>query len=78
VIAESEAGSVLEAAGYGTRLDERRLKLAPVEALYLIANGWLSLEGGAAETGGYGDVVAGIDAEASEKSAVYAHLRDRG
>lgn len=77
VIAENEAGSVLEAAGYGTRLDERRLKLAPVEALYLMAHGWLALEDAAA-TGDYGDVMAGIDVEASEKSAVYAHLRDRG
>ena len=36
VIADGEEGAVLEAAGYGTRLDDRRLKLAPVEALHLI------------------------------------------
>ena len=51
LIADGEAGSVLEAAGYGTRLDDRRLKLAPVEALYLIAKGWLSLEDGVAGDG---------------------------
>lgn len=78
VIAEEEAGAVLEAAGYGTRLDDRRLKLAPVEALYLIATGWLSFEPRDAGSADYGDVVAGIDAEADEKGAVYAHLRDRG
>jgi tRNA-intron endonuclease len=78
VIADGEGGAVLEAAGYGTRLDERRLKLAPVEALYLIANGWLVLDDGGPGIVNYGAVVEGIDAEASEKTAVYAHLRDRG
>jgi tRNA-intron endonuclease, archaea type len=78
VIAYGEEGAVLEASGYGTRIDDRRLKLAPVEAVYLIENGWLVLEGGALETGDYGPVVEGVDGEASEKSAVYAHLRDRG
>lgn len=78
VIADGDEGAVLEAAGYGTRLDDRRLKVAPVEALYLIANGRLVLEDGMSGTGEYGDVVAGIDAESCEKSAVYVHLRDRG
>jgi tRNA-intron endonuclease len=74
VIADGVEATVLEEAGYGTRLDDRRLKLAPVEALYLIAKGWLALEGG----GDYAAVVGGLDAEATEKSAVYAHLREQG
>ena len=78
VIAHGEEGAVLEAAGYGTRLDDRRLKLAPVEALYLLANGWLVLEDGGSEGRDYGAVVGAIDSEAGEKSAVYAHLRGRG
>ncbi len=78
VIAYGEEVAVLEAGGYGTRIDDRRLKLAPVEAVYLIENGWLRLEGGALETEDYSSVVDEIDGEASEKNAVYAHLRDRG
>lgn len=39
VIAYGEEGAALEAGGYGTRIDDRRLKLAPVEAVYLIENG---------------------------------------
>ncbi len=78
VIADGEAADVLEAGGYGTRLDERRLKLAPVEALFLIANERLILEDISPGTVAYDAIVAGLDAEALEKSAVYAHLRDRG
>jgi tRNA-intron endonuclease len=78
VIAEGDAGAVLEAAGYGTRLDDCRLKLAPVEALYLLGRGWLVLGDEDPGIEEYGDVVGAIDGEASEKSAVYTHLRDRG
>jgi tRNA-intron endonuclease len=78
VVADGEDSAVLEAAGYGTRIDDRRLKLAPVEALHLIETGWLSLADGALETGDYGTVVEGIDGEARQKGAVYALLRERG
>lgn len=78
VFARNEEAALLEAASYGTRLDESRLALAPVEALYLIATCRLSLAGGASETEEYGARVAKIDPEAAEKGAVYAHLRDQG
>jgi len=79
VIADGENGLVLEAAGYGTRLDIQRLKLAPVEAVHLFASGFLVPENG--EDGATSmDVseVSRIDAEADEKAAVYSYLRDRG
>lgn len=76
-IADGEEAGILAAAGYGTRLDPGRLKLAPVEALYLAAAGLLTFEGEEALEG-YDALVARIDAEAAEKGAVYAHLRDRG
>ncbi len=78
IIAGDGTGSGLEQAGFGTRLDDRRLKLAPVEALYLLEGGRLSLEEGGGSVEDYRTEVNTIDAEAPEKTAVYAHLRDRG
>ena len=78
VIAGEGSGSGLERSGFGTRLDDRRLKLAPVEALYLLEGGQLRLDDGGGPVEDYRVEVGAIDSEAPEKAAVYAHLRDRG
>jgi tRNA-intron endonuclease len=77
VIVYTEPGSLLESAGYGTRLDERRLKLAPVEAVYLLEHDFLSFEDEAARSD-YRSKVASIDTEAREKIAVFSRLRESG
>ena len=78
VIASDANGEALQQAGYGTRVDEHRLKLAPVEALHLLEKGVLRLEREGGPTDDYRDAIARIDPEAPEKTAVYTHLRDRG
>lgn len=78
VIAGEESGAVLQKAGYGTRVDDRRLKLAPVEALFLLEKGVLRLEKENSPIDDYRTTINEIDPEAPEKTAVYTQLRDRG
>lgn len=78
VIASDDSGVALEKGGYGTRVDERRLKLAPVEALFLLEKGVLGLEKEDESIGDYKAAFHEIDPEAPEKGAVYTHLRDLG
>ena len=71
------AGSDLELAGYGKRLDPERLILSPVELFYLMANGTISLTRGT-ETmapAAFLAMAGGTDQELSIKNAVYAELR---
>ena len=78
IIASDTNAASLQQAGYGTRVDERRLKLAPVEALFLLETGALQLESGNGSVDDYRAAIGEIDLEAPEKEAVFTHLRDRG
>ena len=71
------AGSDLELAGYGKRLDPERLILSPVELLYLMGKGTITL-GRDEETVNPDEVLAlagETDQELAIKNAVYAELR---
>jgi tRNA-intron endonuclease len=71
------AGSDLELAGYGKRLDPERLILAPVELLYLMGKGTITLTRGT-ETVSLAEflTMAGeTDQELAIKNVVYANLR---
>jgi tRNA-intron endonuclease, archaea type len=70
-------GSDLELAGYGKRLDPERLILSPVELLYLMGKGTISLTRGTAVVSPAEFlVIAGeTDQELAIKKAVYANLR---
>lgn len=71
------AGSDLELAGYGKRLDPERLILAPVELLYLMGMGTITLtKGTGALSPGEFLTMAGVtDQELAKKNAVYTELR---
>jgi tRNA-intron endonuclease len=71
------AGSDLELAGYGKRLDPDRLILSPVELLYLMANGTITLVRGkkTVDPAAFLAMAGGTDLELSIKNAVYAELR---
>jgi len=70
-------GSDLERAGYGTRLDPGRLILAPVELLYLMGQGVVTLLQGSAtmDRGEFLALAGETDQELGVKYAVYAELR---
>jgi tRNA-intron endonuclease len=67
-------------AWFGTPLDEGRLVLSPVEVLYLVRKGVLSLpgEGGPLTPEAYLEKALPSDPELPGKSVVYADLREHG
>jgi tRNA-intron endonuclease len=76
IIATPE-GSDLELAGYGKRLDPGRLILSPLELLYLIGKGTLTLtrERAIVSPSEFLKIATETDGELSIKNAVYANLR---
>jgi len=72
--------SDLENAGFGKRLDENRIMLAPVELLYLMGNGLLHLEkgGNSIDRPEFAVIAGETDKELPEKEKVYAELRNHG
>jgi len=69
--------SELELAGFGKRLDDQRLMIAPVELLYLMAEGIISVKKNetvlTAEE--YFAFASDSDQELAEKDKVYTELR---
>ena len=67
-------------AWFGTPLDEERVMLSPVEALYLMRRGILVLPAGEGplSPGMYLERALSSDPGLAEKAAVYADLRDHG
>jgi tRNA-intron endonuclease len=74
------AGSDLEQAGFGKRLDPERLILSPVELLYLMGRGDLTLESGSGtiDTAAFLALASETDSELPGKHAVYTELRRHG
>ena len=74
---QTPAGSDLELAGYGKRLDQERLILAPVELLYLMEKGTLTLVRGTAtiSPAEFLAIAGETDQELAIKNAVYTELR---
>ncbi|MDD1695808.1 MAG: tRNA-intron lyase, partial [Methanoregula sp.] len=70
--------SELEQSGFGKRLDDERLMLAPVELLYLMGKGIIALKKGdtAITTNEYFSLAAKTDNELAGKGKVYVELRD--
>lgn len=70
----------ITAEGYGKPLDADQVMLSPVEALYLMDAGRLTLRRGGAPLSreAYYGTAAGTDGELAEKAVVYADLRRRG
>ena len=75
-----KAGSALEQAGFGKRLDSERLMLAPVELLYLMEKGLLQLHRGNRTLGEEEYLALGsdTDTELTLKHTVYTELRSHG
>ena len=71
------AHSDLEQSGFGKRLDEERLMLAPVELLYLMGKGKVVLRKGNSlvSTEEYFALAGETDRELTEKDKVYTELR---
>ena len=71
------AGSDLEKAGFGKRLDGDRLMFAPVELLYLMGKGVFSLKKGTVPVSRdeYFALAGETDRELAEKDKVYTELR---
>ena len=69
--------SDLELSGFGKRLDDERLMLAPVELLYLMGKGLLVLRKGDTQvsTAEFFALARENDVELSEKDTVYTELR---
>jgi tRNA-intron endonuclease, archaea type len=69
--------SDLEHAGFGKRLDDERLMFAPVELLYLIGRGSISLRKGTVPVTAdeYFTLASETDQELAEKDKVYTELR---
>jgi tRNA-intron endonuclease, archaea type len=74
------AGSDLEEAGYGKRLDPERLILSPVELLYLMGRGEIALETGTGtiDPAAFLALASEADGELPGKIAVYTELRKHG
>lgn len=70
-------GSDLERAGYGKRLDPERLILSPVELLYLMGKGTITLARGTTTVSPaeFLEIAKETDQELAIKNAVYAELR---
>jgi tRNA-intron endonuclease len=71
------AHSDLERSGFGKRLDDERLMLAPVELLYLMGKGIIVLKKGntPVTTGEYFTLAGETDGELAGKDKVYSELR---
>jgi tRNA-intron endonuclease len=69
--------SDLERSGFGKRLDDERLMLAPVELLYLMGKGIIELKKDSATVGKeeYFALAGETDGELAEKDKVYTELR---
>ncbi len=69
--------SDLEGSGFGKRLDDERLLLAPVELLYLMGKGIIELKKESVSVGKeeYFALAGEIDWELAEKDKVYTELR---
>jgi tRNA-intron endonuclease len=76
VIAASQ--SDLEQSGFGKRLDDERLMFAPVELLYLMGRGIISLKKGTVSLSAeeYFALARETDRELAEKDKVYTELRE--
>jgi len=74
------AGSDLELAGYGKRLDPERLILSPVELLYLMGTGTITLvrRTGTLNPDEFLTIAGETDQELAIKNAVYTELRTHG
>jgi len=73
-------GSELEERWYGKRLDDERLLLRPIEAIFLMKEGSLNLfeNGEPVAADAFLERTASEDVEIAEKSRVYADLRGKG
>jgi tRNA-intron endonuclease, archaea type len=80
VLIEARAPSACEEAFYGKRLDDLRISLSPVEAVYLLRKGSLELEQDGETIGAeeYETIAETTDRELRDKVLVYADLRNRG
>jgi tRNA-intron endonuclease len=69
--------SDLEQSGFGKRLDDERLMLAPVELLYLMGKGIIDLKKGGVSVSkdDYFSLALETDGELTEKDKVYTELR---
>jgi tRNA-intron endonuclease len=69
--------SDLEQSGFGKRLDDERLMLAPVELLYLMGRGIIDLKKGGVSVSkdAYFSLALETDGELREKDKVYTELR---
>ncbi|MDD1686623.1 tRNA-intron lyase [Methanoregula sp.] len=75
-----QAGSPLEQAGYGKRLDSERLMISPVELLYLMNQGTIRLSRGnkTISASEYLALACDVDTELTLKHTVYTDLRGHG
>ena len=73
-------GTPLEEDWYGKRLDPERLLLRPVESIYLMRKGCLSVtrDGGEMTAEQFLDAAAEKDVEIREKERVFSDLREKG
>lgn len=77
VIVPVGSNTDLADAWFGTSLDQHRLMLSPVEAIYLLGQGMLVIPGGP-DADAYLQSAGEGDLELSEKVQVYTHLRSLG
>lgn len=79
-LAHLPPGTPLEEDWYGKRLDTERLLLRPVESIYLMRRGFLSVvrDGKPMTPGQFFDAAAEKDAELHEKERVFFDLREKG
>jgi len=80
VMVYTKEGSGYDAAFYGKRLDESRIMLSTIEALYLAYNSVITLTStqGLLSADDYYHLVHGTDAELPEKYTVYCDLKKQG
>ena len=79
-LAHLPPGAPLEEDWYGKRLDSERLLLRPVESIFLMRQGFLSItrDGAPMTAEGFLDAVAEKDIEIREKERVFSDLRKKG
>ena len=80
VLVHASRNSDIEAMGFGTRLDDDRLFVSPVEAAYLLGKGTMQViqEGNPVTPDDFIAASNESDQELQEKIAVFTDLRDRG
>jgi tRNA-intron endonuclease len=80
ILVHASRKSELEGAGFGTRLDDVRLLISPVEAAYLMGKKAMQLNqnGTAITMDRFLSGSMAVDQELAEKIAVFTDLRDRG